>query len=678
MVTYTNGDRSYVSEDFLIKTSDSQAPATKVHCRWSISEPIVNGTALRYFHSLDLLLSIHPTTSCRNDTEVRPYLPDATGTALEILVRRVCYTDEGLAKRTEVATKVLLALGDGYLCRSDILDVRMRHSEFVDAVISFCTWDRRLPAFSRHSKSTLLPLLLSSPGAILAKQTPSCHHENWKLLHKDLEMRLSFDWILPKKPAAYRVALVAGRHMYDPKRCTYRAQEFFGAAQALGIALTVLDEPGHWLESEKYAHLRDGFIAVDFSSAVELPQRIVESVRSRYFDGIVTFTDQYVVATAQAAEILGLPTEPVKALFQTHHKDEMRKVVNDTNIQALSLDSTDQLNDPAVVKSLMTLQYPLVVKPSYGRASAGVKKVTGESNMREAIRLLHEDGLAGDGIVIEQFVHGPEVDCNFVLWDGKVLFLEVTDDLPCAGDASDVTLADNFFETAMVSNSGLPPEEIQILRSSLHRSLLQLGLRWGVFHAEARMQNSSVRYHDVRGDGVLDLVRSTSNNAVASFLGRQPEAFLIEANVRPPGNGGPWSTLCAYGIDYNALQLLRAVEDRERFEALSKPFLFPEDAGGGGGAQYWSALCMIPVHRENIRVPDDFFEKLYQQLPKIASHVSKAELHARPGTIVSPTGGVGLLAYVVLYSRTSRRHILEMCYRTVDAAREILDDEKFC
>jgi hypothetical protein len=38
-------------------------------------------------------------------------------------------------------------------------------------------------------------------------------------------------------------------------------------------------------------------------------------------------------------------------------------------------------------------------------------------------------------VLIEEYCDGPEVDCNFVLWDGQILFFQVIDNFPCAGDA---------------------------------------------------------------------------------------------------------------------------------------------------------------------------------------------------------------------------------------------------
>ncbi|KAL4999222.1 ATP-grasp domain-containing protein [Aspergillus recurvatus] len=450
MAPYINGDDTYVSEDFLVNLLDDHV-VSKVHCRWRIADQPAKAEAARYFHSIDLLLRVQPHTT---DEGEGPPLESATGTALETLVRSAC-PDQ---------SEVILAPVDGYLCRADVLDLRMRHSECVDTVVSFASWNRRLPGFSRHDRRTLLPLLLSSPGAIV---------------------------ILPQKLAAYKVALVAGRHRYKSGR--YRAQGFLDAARALGIAITILDREGHWLQEQTYAHLRDDFIAVDLSHDAWLPQRISNAVRGREFDGLVTFTDEYVLATGEVAEMLGLPTEPFRAIQLALHKEQMRKVVDNANIQAFFLQRAGQLHDPVSASSLANLRYPLVVKPAYGRSSEGVRKVTDEIGMREAVGMLTADGLADQGILLETYVDGPELDCNFVLCDGEVLFLELTDDLPSTADASGATLADNFSETVMISHSGLPAAEQEALRDSLQCSLRDLGLRWGIFHAEARMQHLSAQ-----------------------------------------------------------------------------------------------------------------------------------------------------------------------------------------
>ncbi|KAF2713297.1 glutathione synthetase ATP-binding domain-like protein [Pleomassaria siparia CBS 279.74] len=676
----TKGEGDYVIEDFLVKIFDTQAPAsTRVSCRWRKSKSPADEETSQYFSSLDLLLRLLPLSTHRDDTAKYPYIPDASGTALETLVRRLWTLNQSLANGTEVVIKVILAPHSGFVCRSDILDLRMRHSEYIDAIISFSTWDTYLLSLPVQDKDNLLPLLLSSPGALCVKPSRSSSDDALRLLQKDLQVRLSFNWILPIKPTASRVAVVGGRPMPDPKSGMYGSRGFFEAAQALGISLIVFDEPGHWLESEKYAHLREDFIPMDMSDLKELPQKLADATRETrlHIDGIVTFMDEYVVTTSQAAELLGLPTEPARKMLQAHYKHEMRNVVHEVNIQAVTLDNVEQLDDPSLIETLGALRYPLVVKPCRGMTSKGIKKVLDEASMRQAVRMLEEDEdvSAEYGILLETYVDGPEFDANFVLWEGQILFLEVTDNFPCRADASGSTLADNFAETVQISNTRLPADEVDIIRSSLLRSLVKLGFSSGVFHCEGRMMNSSMRYADVGGNGILDLVANDSRTA-----DQQPAVFLIEVNVRPPGTGGTWATLLTYGVDLGALQFLRALNDRCRFEALSSPYSYPSSSsspGDGGGAQWWLSHCMVPIHRDKIRVPENFFEKLYAILPEIMPHVARAEMYASPGTVVSPVAGIGWIAYLLLFSRTSRAHALGMYHRVSETAKKVLDTSNY-
>jgi biotin carboxylase len=329
-----------------------------------------------------------------------------------------------------------------------------------------------------------------------------------------------------------------------------------------------------------------------------------------------------------------------------------------------------------MAETLRSLRYPLVVKPCRGITSENVKKVTDENSMRKAVRMAFREGFPNPAIalvLLETYVDGPEFDANFMLWDGDICFLEVTDNFPCPADASNATVADAFRETVQISNSALPQEEIELIRSSLHRHILGLGFRSGVFHAEGRMQNSSMKYLDTCGNGIVDL--HLNPNIAVEHCGK-PDVFLVEINVRPPGTGGTWATLFAYGVDQGALHFLHAVEDAERFAALSHPFDFPSgSAGGGSGTQFWTAQCLVPIHRDNIRVPGDLWERLYHELPEIEPHVLRAEMYAEPGTVVSIIRGIGWIGYVLLYSNVSRRHVLELYHRLARTCVKLLNED---
>jgi hypothetical protein len=85
----------------------------------------------------------------------------------------------------------------------------------------------------------------------------------------------------------------------------------------------------------------------------------------------------------------------------------------------------------------------------------------------------------GSEFVMEKYCAGPEVDANFVLLDGEVLFFEVCDDLPKSADLNGPTLGslNNFHELNSVYPSALPAQEIDLLRNSFLNTLLKMGLK---------------------------------------------------------------------------------------------------------------------------------------------------------------------------------------------------------
>ena len=179
------------------------------------------------------------------------------------------------------------------------------------------------------------------------------------------------------------------------------------------------------------------------------------------YDGITTFTDTYFIDVAKAAIRLNLPTAPLSAVENAVDKYKTRSLFpGDCN--SFQVDSSADLRQ-SMSDGLVT-SYPLIAKPSQGWASEGV-----------------------------------EVDANFVLQDGKILFYELIDDFPCTSERDDLPGQENFLETEMLYPSNLPPNESDIIRDELRNRLVKLGFHTGVFHLEARITNSSMAYTSVDG-----------------------------------------------------------------------------------------------------------------------------------------------------------------------------------
>ncbi|KAF6220530.1 hypothetical protein HO133_002963 [Letharia lupina] len=195
-----------------------------------------------------------------------------------------------------------------------------------------------------------------------------------------------------------------------------------------------------------------------------------------------------------------------------------------------------------------------------------------------------------NAVSVEPYCDGPEIDANFVLQDGEVLFVEGADDFPKAGDREEAGTSTVFKASAVLYPSGLPAAELEMVQRSLHQTLLKFGFRSGVSHVEARVRDSSMQYGV--SDGVLDL-----QTAASESLTEAPNSFLIEVNPRLPGLMVTRAVHSTYGISYAALHLLIAVGDAERTAALSQPFC--------AGPQYWRNVVFITLDKGGVLAADD-------------------------------------------------------------------------
>lgn len=105
-----------------------------------------------------------------------------------------------------------------------------------------------------------------------------------------------------------------------------------------------------------------------------------------------------------------------------------------------------------------------------------------------------------NAVSVEAYCDGPEIDANFVLQDGEVLFVECADDFAKAGDREEAGASTVFKASAVLYPSGLPAAELEMVQRYLHQTLLKFGFRSGAFHVEARVRGSSIQYvvRDIR------------------------------------------------------------------------------------------------------------------------------------------------------------------------------------
>jgi ATP-grasp N-terminal domain/ATP-grasp domain len=538
------------------------------------------------------------------------------------------------------AIKLVVPQSGGYIARSDIIPLRFQCCESVEFVDSFSEPQQYFPG-----SGSVVPFFqklpeifnLSAGGFFLRRRD---HYElsidsQLQSLDKELVNRLSFPWLVSEKRPSNTIAIVEGGYSH------LHRENLHLAAKALGIDVVVIDKPGHWMQGPTYESWRKAFIPTQLKPGDALPDIIVDAL-NRYgkpVDGLVTLWDQGMLGTAKAALRLGLPTNAPSTYeiatdkyktsqFEGHPSSRVSNLE-----EALSaIESTD-------------LEYPLIVKPCSGWLSEGVYKVQSDSDLATALNAINTDR-HGKDFVIEKYCDGPELDVNFILCDDELLFFEPSDEFPKSADKENNTPTSSFMEFGNVYPSTLPPQELDTLRNSLHASLKRLGLKNGMFHLEARIQDSRMEYG--MEDGVLDLVPHKNRREL------EPSTWLIEINTRPPGVGEVDMVSILYGIDYWAISLCTAIGDTERAKALSTPFV--------AGPQCWGEMVMIPIQIGGIFDSSDICQELMQRRPDLARHIEKSLCFWKRGDrLPDPSSGLNMwVAQYLVFSRESRKHVLAL------------------
>jgi hypothetical protein len=207
------------------------------------------------------------------------------------------------------------------------------------------------------------------------------------------------------------------------------------------------------------------------------------------------------------------------------------------------------------------------------------------------------------------------------------------------------------------------------------------GFHTGIFHCEARVRRSRMKYVLAAGASIPDL-QPRGESRCETGTGTEsdnepPSVFLHEVNARVPGTMSSASSLIARGIDFWALQVLRAVGDWERYEALAKPFLFADDSmhhvvltnavlqvGLPLVQHTFPHLHPSQLDRQFVDGDRDPIHELARRHPEIMQYVVRYNTIVKSREVYGGEQGEWFWgASIVLRSPNSRQHVLDMADR---------------
>jgi biotin carboxylase len=225
---------------------------------------------------------------------------------------------------------------------------------------------------------------------------------------------------------------------------------------------------------------------------------------------VLSFTELGLLPAALLAEGRGLPGVPVATVLRTRDKLLMRRALGAAGV-------AQPRHGRLSASGGHDLPYPLVVKPVDGSGSIGVELV-------EDRAALERRAAAGDALLWEEYLDGPEYSVEAVSFDGAHHVVGVT--------AKVTTGPPGFVEVEHVAPAPLDPDVEALIRPEVGRCLDAVGLRAGASHTELRLAGGRpivLETHTRAGGDRIPLLHLLAGGedqyalALRSLLGVEPQ-----------------------------------------------------------------------------------------------------------------------------------------------------------
>lgn len=291
----------------------------------------------------------------------------------------------------------------------------------------------------------------------------------------------------------------------------------FKRLKELPIEVVVLNCEKNWAD----AYVSDWIIAdtTDHTAALAAVEKYAAHTK---IDGVITFWEDDVLLTSKISELLGVVGIPYKVAKIARNKLLFRKFCEEQGLQVPKFFKFTDIE--SLQKAKETLQFPVVVKPSFGTSSAFVTKVEKPEQLAETISYIQsalstavESALhEGFTILVEEYIDGDEVDIDILLQNGKLKFWSITDN-----HASSEPF---FIETGDTFPSLLSEDAQEKLVQMAEVMLEKMGVQDGCIHFEAK--------YSTNGPMPIEINLRLGGGFYYSFIKKAWEVDLIESAVK--------------------------------------------------------------------------------------------------------------------------------------------------
>ncbi|WP_411140954.1 ATP-grasp domain-containing protein [Streptomyces sp. x-80] len=218
--------------------------------------------------------------------------------------------------------------------------------------------------------------------------------------------------------------------------------------------------------------------------------------------GVMTWTEWYLVPVARLARQLGLPTVAPEVMQVCRNKAIARDLFARHGVPSAASVSVRSTGEAAA--AARRIGYPVVLKPASHAASVGVIRASGPDDLAEAYAFAAQAaglGIESTGVLVEEYLDGPEVSVECVTCRGETTAVAVT--------RKSVGMEPYFEELAHLVDADDPL--LATVAPVAAAAVRALGITDGVSHVEMRLVQGRPRLIEVNariaGDMIGHLVR---------------------------------------------------------------------------------------------------------------------------------------------------------------------------
>ncbi|WEV44658.1 ATP-grasp domain-containing protein [Streptococcaceae bacterium ESL0687] len=287
----------------------------------------------------------------------------------------------------------------------------------------------------------------------------------------------------------------------------------------------------NWDIDESYT-----YETIDFSAS---SQEIFDFLANKYRNvrGIVNCIEQLTYKMAEIAEKFGVAINDKYSYLLLRDKGLMKAKWEEENVPTPKFYGVFTNSDI----SHLDLTFPLIVKPVFGAASAGVREVHNMEDLKKQIRnilrfnltSLGQEKKGKSGFIIEQLVGGKEYSVDTIWIDGKPILSGIL--------SKGTPVGPNFPDRIYYTDSDLSEEIRKRILQTSYDGVRACGVKNGCTHTELRVMDET--------------------------------PYIIEAALRPGAGGALYRILSdALGISfYNYLVAASIPECQQSVNHLKNP-----------------------------------------------------------------------------------------------------------